>query len=490
MTDADTNASFVCHGCQHKLQHSSNAAPFRCPESRQDDDIDHVLQRPFPAGLSPLFQSELAALPSGEAWFQTNNPLIDFRGFSFLYHLAAAVTPEADRARADADLVALIERFSDSVQQISGAPFRTTPAFRSTRIAERLGFNKVDLHIKNETNNVAGSHKARHLAGILLFLLWREASQQRPTKRPTLAIASCGNAALAAATLARAADWPLLTFVPRNADHQVLGQIRALRAQIETCERDGKVGDPCYRAFRAAIDRGALPFCCQGPDNGLCIDGGQTLAYEWYAQLEEQNTRLDYVFIQVGGGALGSALYRGWMEMRSLGLAHSDGTRPLPRFCFVQTSNTAPLKRAYDRIVKYLANTYQISIPDEAGKKLADWVSNSFSVAQIEQAITYAARHRSEFMWPWEQEPRSIARGILDDETYDWHTLIAAMLRTSGFPVIVSESELKRAQGAAVDQGASHTGSAGLAGAMQSIHSKDIAAHEVVGAVLTGTHHH
>ncbi len=36
--------------------------------------------------------------------------------------------------------------------------------------------------------------------------------------RPRLAIASCGNAALAAATLARAAAWPIEVFVPDWAD--------------------------------------------------------------------------------------------------------------------------------------------------------------------------------------------------------------------------------------------------------------------------------
>jgi hypothetical protein len=31
-------------------------------------------------------------------------------------------------------------------------------------------------------------------------------------------------------------------------------------------------------------------------------------------------------------------------------------------------------------------------------------------------------------MWPWNEEPRSIAHGIRDDETYDWFTIVTGML--------------------------------------------------------------
>ena len=34
------------------------------------------------------------------------------------------------------------------------------------------------------------------------------------------------------------------------------------------------------------------------------------------------------------------------------------------------------------------------------------------------------ASHRSQFMWPWEEPPHSVASGILDDETYDWLAIL------------------------------------------------------------------
>ncbi len=39
-------------------------------------------------------------------------------------------------------------------------------------------------------------------------------------------------------------------------------------------------------------------------------------------------------------------------------------------------------------------------------------------------ALARAAGHRSQFMWPWEEPPHSVASGILDDETYDWLAIL------------------------------------------------------------------
>ena len=68
------------------------------------------------------------------------------------------------------------------------------------------------------------------------------------------------------------------------------------------------------------------------------------------------------------------------------------------------------------------------------------------------------------------EEPRSIAHGILDDETYDWLAVVEGMLATGGHPVVVDERTLvdanklaRLATGSDVD----HTGSAGLAGLLE-----------------------
>jgi threonine synthase len=88
----------------------------------------------------------------------------------------------------------------------------------------------------------------------------------------------------------------------------------------------------------------------------------------------------------------------------------------------------------------------------------------------VETALTFAAHHRADFMWPWEEAPHSVAHGILDDETYDWQAVVAGMLRTGGTPLVVDEATLEAANDLArVTTGidVDHTGSAGLAGLLQ-----------------------
>jgi len=70
-------------------------------------------------------------------------------------------------------------------------------------------------------------------------------------------------------------------------------------------------------------------------------------------------------------------------------------------------------------------------------------------------------------MWAWENEPVSLADGILDDETYDWVADIAQIQRTSGRVVVASELQVVEAssiapQTTSID--ASPTGTAGVAG--------------------------
>jgi threonine synthase len=299
---------------------------------------------------------------------------------------------------------------------------------------------------------------------------------------PALAIASCGNAALAAAVVARAARRELDVFLPPDAPPAIVSRLEQLGAHLFACPRDpGTKGDPCYVGFRGAIAGGALPFCCQGPANGLTIEGGETLGYEMVTALD--GAALDHVVIQVGGGALASAVIQSFGDAMALGAC----TR-LPRFHSVQTRGAFPLKRAYDRltdrILSALASDGVTSDGDDA-----DLVARRFGSPVVQRELRYAVTHRRSFMWPWEAEPRSLARGILDDETYDWYAVVTGMLKTGGRPVVVDEATLveahtlaRSATGIEVD----HTGAAGLAGLLQLQRDGAIPPHETVAVVFSG----
>ncbi len=422
-------------------------------------DVDHVVRRTL----------DIASIEIARE--HQDNPFLRYRQFLHSYHLARA------HGRSDHEYVDLVTRLDEAVARVGGRGFLVTPLRRSAELDAQLGIKPPgSLWIKDETHNVSGSHKARHLMGVMLYLRVFETLGLDDPRRRSLAIASCGNAALAAAVVARAAafarrddgdaraGYPLRVFVPTTANPDVIAQIEGFGAHVEVCPRQpGTHGDPSYRRFRQALIEGALPFCCQGSENGLTIEGGETLGLELAEALS--GAPPDRVFVQVGGGALASACLQAFAEMRAM-----NCLAKLPRFYAVQTRGAFPLKRAYDRLHERLA-------------------AQSYDAARIDEEMRHARAHRSSFMWPWEVEPHSIAHGILDDETYDWAAVVEGMLRSGGSPVVVDEDELERANriarattGIDVD----HTGSAGVAGLMQVLRNDPAARRERMVVVFSG----
>jgi len=343
-----------------------------------------------------------------------SNPFLAYRPFLAWDAFVAAhgLTPAARHA--------MVGELDSLVASVAGTGFVVTPLERADTLSDALGFGRDGgVWVKDETRNVAGSHKARHLLTILLHL--RAAEQMglaRWSTRPPLAIASCGNAALAAATLATAVSWPIRVFVPASANLHVTKRLAELGATVIECPRipSDPAGDPCVHRFREAVAAGAIPFSVQGPENAWCLDGGRTLGWE-LADIIEWNR----LFVQVGGGAFAASVAEGLRMAGCKSKLHA-----------VQTAACAPLERAWTR-------------------------SRSLSPAE----------HWSECMWPWEYVGESAADGILDDETYDWLPVVEAMASTGGAPVVVTEAHVleanelgRRTTGIA----ASHTGTAGLAG--------------------------
>ncbi|HZT77851.1 MAG TPA: PLP-dependent lyase/thiolase [Vicinamibacterales bacterium] len=419
-------ATLTCAGCGAAAGARALDDAFRCSRADERPDVDHVVTRTLEASRVRIDERE------------RDNPFLRYREFLYAYQFAVA------HGLRDVDFATIVRRLDDAIARVDGRGFRITPLTRSAPLEARLGLAApAALWIKDETQNVSGSHKARHLMGVMLYLEVLDALGIARPRRRELAIASCGNAALAAAVVARAAGYALRVFVPVSADGVLVDRIRALGAAVETCARSSSTpGDPTYARFRQAVAKGALPFCCQGNENGLTIDGGETLGLEIAESLASGAGRL---VVQVGGGALAASCLRAFGDMRAIA-----GVR-MPRFHAVQTAGAHPLTRAFDAVVARLDLDH--------GR-----------AAGIDAAMKYARTHRSAFMQPWETEPRSVAHGILDDETYDWAALVEGMLQTSGTPVVVSEAELADANRVARDTtriDVDHTGSAGLAGFMQ-----------------------
>ena len=407
-------AGYRCAACGATVD-IAEPLPFRCPNATTADR-HHVLR---------LAASTVALRPSDDP-----DPFVAFGPY-----LAWRAFANAHGMRADA-CDALTRSLSSSVEQVDGQGFAWTPFARADRLSDALGFSVAGgVWVKDETGNVSGSHKARHLVSTMLQLLAAErlgvAAWRSTGDRPRLAIASCGNAALAAATMAASVGWPLDVFVPPSAAAQVVVRLGELGAVIVVCpRRAGDLpGDPCVHRFREAVARGSVPFSVQGPENALCLDSGRTIGWELglqWARDPQAVGAIDRLFVQVGGGALAACAASGLRDHHMV-----------PRLHAVQTAGCAPLARAWLR-----ANTI---------------------------GVRAAPSRWAECMWPWEPVEDSVATGILDDETYDWIGVVDAMAGSGGQPVTVTEHLVAEANALALvhtDIAVDPTGSAGLAGVM------------------------
>lgn len=459
-----------CAGCG--LEASPDAAyPFRCARAGTDD-VDHVMT---------------VALDVAEAGFPDRgdeNPFVRTRALHHAWHLGRRHGVDDDA------YVALVRALDQRVAAVWGHGFAVTPYARQDALAAALGLDPArhGLWLKDETGDVAGSHKARHLMGLAVHLEIVARAGLAPEPAPRLAIASCGNAALAAAVIARAAGRALEVFVPTWAEAGIVERLGALGARVVRCARaDGDPpGDPCYHRFQAAVSQGALPFACQGNQNGLTIQGGQTLGWELAAQHAATGApALDRLVVQVGGGALASSLIQALQVARDLGAVPR-----VPAIHAVQAAGGHPLRRAWRRAAEgVVARLGEPGAADMSDPELARWIGARDAATAIHAEMAEARAHRSRYMWPWETAPRSVATGILDDETYDWAVIVEAMLATGGWPVVVEDHDLTAARdqvAGAAGMDTDATGAAGVAGVRALARAGAIGPGEHIAALVTG----
>jgi threonine synthase len=302
---------------------------------------------------------------------------------------------------------------------------------------------------KDETHNVGGSHKARHLMGLLLHL-----AVDATVVDTRLAISSCGNAAIGAATVARAAGRPIDVFIPTWADDSVVEILTGLDATIHVCERrSGESGDPCMLRFAEAVGDGALAFGVQATENRWTLDGGRTLGWELADQFADDAP--DHVFVQVGGGALLTSTAVGLLEGAALG-----SLGQMPRVWAVQAEGCAPFDAAWRGIA-----------PE----------------GSIDHRLESASANADELMVPW-PDPTSSATGILDDVTYDWLGVARALMETGGGSVVVPESDILQAAVSvnAAGYDADETGSAGYAGLRTAVQMGIVDRSDAAAVLITG----
>jgi threonine synthase len=397
---------------------------------------------------------------------------------------------------------------AEQLLRLEDRDFKVTPLTEEPALASAVG-RTGRLWVKDETGNVTGSHKGRHLMATLLYLEALRELKGESIKK-VLAIYSCGNAALAASAVARAGGYELHAFVPEDVDLAVAAMLAERGTIVEKIPRSSTgEGDPCYLAFQNALtENGWVPFACAGNDNWSNIEGGATLGWELVMQLLDRSERLDRVVIQAGGGALARSIAQAFEEALQLGFI-----RALPRIHVCQPRGGFPFVRAYllalAEIARRSGHSFDLSYdrgadpveqlqrtaafthdrPDQI-REVAAFAQRSFDAPLLQSVLNHMALKAGHFMWPWDGgAPHSLAHGILDDLTYDWYYLLRAVLRSGGGAEILEEGAISNAYRMAQRHTGilvCPTGASGLAGLIQLQASGAVLPREAVGLFFTG----
>jgi threonine synthase len=210
----------------------------------------------------------------------------------------------------------------------AGPPPGGTPLFPAPLAAAELGLTQV--WVKDEGRNPSASLKDRASAVVL--------ARARETGERVLAAASTGNAAASlACAMATLKPKPVI-FVPESAPPAKLAQLLVYGAQVVAVRGTyDEAFDLCVSACREYgwynRNTGYNPFTREGK---------KTCAFEVAEQLGWRVP--DLVFVSVGDGNIVSGLWKGFTELKAVGLTHR-----LPRLVGVQARGSDGVARALER---------------------------------------------------------------------------------------------------------------------------------------------
>jgi threonine synthase len=219
-----------------------------------------------------------------------------------------------------------------------------TPLYEAQALGRALGFTK--LLVKDDGLNPTGSFKDRASAvGVAAAL---------DAGCTTGACASTGNAASSFAGIGASMGLRTVIFVPRQAPVPKLTQLLVFGARVFAVDGDY---DSTYELSERAItargwyDRNAAV-------NPFLVEGKKTAALEIAEQLAFEPP--DVCVVSVGDGCTVSSLYKGFAQLRALGLVDR-----VPRLLGVQAAGADALVRAFEAgkpPVPVVASTYADSI--------------------------------------------------------------------------------------------------------------------------------
>jgi len=201
------------------------------------------------------------------------------------------------------------------------------------RLAHDLGLKR--LHVKNEGENPTGSFKDRGMTvGV---------TQAVELGADSVMCASTGNTSASLAAYAARAGLKCFVMIP--AGKIAAGKLaQAVVHGASIIEVDGNFDD-AMRAVVEAARNARSPYLLNSI-NPFRIEGQKTVAYE----INDQLGRLpDIIVLPVGNAGNITALWKGLLELRALGLADR-----LPRLIGVQAERASPIANAFRSRLDYV----------------------------------------------------------------------------------------------------------------------------------------
>lgn len=217
-----------------------------------------------------------------------------------------------------------VQNFDDRVDLGSGG----TPLVRVKSDLGRGG----EVWVKEESGNPTGSFKARGLAIAV--------NRARELGAPGLRLPSAGNAALAAAAYAAAADLPCRVAMPIETPGAIVSRCQLFGAEVILEGQNLTESSRCLAEFADGywdLSTFKEPYR---------VEGKKTMAFEIFEQLGWQVP--DWIIYPTGGGTGIVAMYKAFEELRRLGLM----TGPFPRLVAVQMEGCAPIVQAFESNAK------------------------------------------------------------------------------------------------------------------------------------------
>lgn len=342
----------------------------------------------------------------------------------------------------------VVNDYDTILEQIRQSPFDDpriplrigrTPLYSAEQLGQSIGLR--NLFLKDDTVNPSASSKDRASAAAVLRALESGAD--------TVAVASTGNAGSSLACIAASAGINAVVFVPESAPVAKLTQALSFGATVLAVRG---TYDDAFDLCLAASDEFGW-FNRSTGFNPFTREGKKICAWEIWASLDGRVP--DRVVVPTGDGNILSAMWKGWCELRTVGLIDR-----LPKIDCAQSSGSDAISRTV-RTARSRPNVDWSAVQLEAVD--ADTIADSISVdlprdglaavrAIIESggeavtvpdeaildAIPEMARHSGVFPEPAAAAPWAAVKQLLNEKKIAADETIVCLVSGSGLKDIAS----------------------------------------------------